>query len=119
MIGRGAIGRPWIFEQIEAYLKTGDILPEPDDREKFDLTNRFIDSEEKFRGEFMALNHMKNVIPWFISGMVQNKDAASGLLSTKTMAKFREKLREYETLVLSQETHSSWQLGEIEEMALD
>ena len=119
MIGRGAIGRPWIFEQIETYLKTGDILPEPDDKEKFDLVNKFIDSEEKFRGEFMALNHMKNVIPRFISGMVQNEDAVAGLVGTKTIAKFREKLREYESLVLSQETHSRWQPGEIEEIALD
>ena len=119
MIGRGAIGRPWIFEQIETYLNTGEILPEPNDREKFALINEFVDSEEKFRGEFMALNHMKNAIPWFLSGMVQNEDAVSGMVTTKTMEKFREKLREYETLVLSQETHSVWQPGEIEETALD
>ncbi|MCH7494794.1 MAG: tRNA dihydrouridine synthase DusB [Candidatus Marinimicrobia bacterium] len=119
MIGRGAIGRPWIFKQVDTYLQTGVLLPEPDDNEKFDLINRFIDSEEKFRGEFMALNHMKNVISRFFSGMVQNEDAVAGLVRTKTMAKFREKLREYESLVLSQETHSSWQPGEIEEMALD
>lgn len=119
MIGRAAIGRPWIFEQVDTYLETGVLLPEPDDNEKFDLINRFIDSEEKFRGEFLVLNHMKNVISWFVSGMVQNDDAVAGLVRTKTMTEFREKLREYESLVLSQETNSSWQPGEIEEMALD
>lgn len=29
MVGRGALGRPWIFKQIEHYLKTGEKLPDP------------------------------------------------------------------------------------------
>jgi len=29
MIGRGAIGRPWIFNEIKHYLKTGELLPPP------------------------------------------------------------------------------------------
>ncbi|WP_423128598.1 tRNA dihydrouridine synthase DusB [Gaoshiqia sp. Z1-71] len=29
MIGRGAIGRPWIFSEIKRYLKTGELLPAP------------------------------------------------------------------------------------------
>ena len=29
MIGRGSIGRPWIFTEIKHYLKTGELLPPP------------------------------------------------------------------------------------------
>lgn len=29
MIGRGSIGRPWIFSEVKHYLKTGEILPPP------------------------------------------------------------------------------------------
>ena len=29
MVGRGALGRPWVFSQISAYLKTGALLPDP------------------------------------------------------------------------------------------
>jgi nifR3 family TIM-barrel protein len=29
MIGRGSIGRPWIFSEIKHYLKTGELLPSP------------------------------------------------------------------------------------------
>jgi tRNA-dihydrouridine synthase len=29
MVGRGALGRPWIFSQIAHYLETGETLPEP------------------------------------------------------------------------------------------
>ena len=30
MVGRGALGAPWVFSAINAYLKKGEILPEPD-----------------------------------------------------------------------------------------
>jgi len=29
MIGRGSIGRPWIFKEVKHYLKTGELLPPP------------------------------------------------------------------------------------------
>ncbi len=34
MIGRAAVGRPWIFRDIRHFLKTGEILPEPTVNEK-------------------------------------------------------------------------------------
>jgi tRNA-dihydrouridine synthase B len=34
MIGRGALGRPWIFKHVAHYLRTGDVLPEPDRAER-------------------------------------------------------------------------------------
>jgi nifR3 family TIM-barrel protein len=34
MVGRGALGRPWIFAQINHYLETGDKLPEPAIRDR-------------------------------------------------------------------------------------
>ena len=29
MIGRGAIGRPWIFKEVKHYFETGEVLPPP------------------------------------------------------------------------------------------
>lgn len=40
MIGRGALGRPWIFDHIAHALRTGEILPEPTPQEKAALTLR-------------------------------------------------------------------------------
>ena len=34
MVGRGALGRPWLFSQITHYLRTGELLPEPDRAER-------------------------------------------------------------------------------------
>jgi len=40
MIGRGALGRPWIFKYIAHYLQTGDILPEPTRSERAQIALR-------------------------------------------------------------------------------
>ena len=118
MIGRGAIGRPWIFKQIEHYLKTGELLKEPNDAEKFDILNNYITLEMKFRGEFGTLNHLKSTISWFLSGMIGSEKISEEMVKARTMADFKAKLKEYSEMVLKIEKRSSWQLGNIEEMAL-
>jgi tRNA-dihydrouridine synthase B len=40
MIGRGALGRPWIFKHIAHYLQTGEILPEPTQAEQAHIALR-------------------------------------------------------------------------------
>ena len=42
MIGRAAIGNPWLFKRVKHYLKTGEILPEPSLEEKIDLVIRHL-----------------------------------------------------------------------------
>ena len=40
MIGRGAQGRPWVFKQIDHYLRTGQLLPDPSLAEKMEILLR-------------------------------------------------------------------------------
>lgn len=41
MVGRGALGRPWIFKHIEHYLKTGEKLPEPSRSDRARIALRY------------------------------------------------------------------------------
>ncbi|MEL6404766.1 MAG: tRNA dihydrouridine synthase DusB [Chloroflexota bacterium] len=41
MIGRGALGRPWIFKQVEHYLRTGEHLPDPSRAERARIALRY------------------------------------------------------------------------------
>ncbi|MDQ7033547.1 MAG: tRNA-dihydrouridine synthase, partial [Anaerolineae bacterium] len=41
MVGRGALGRPWIFKQMAHYLRTGEHLPEPPRSEKAAIALRY------------------------------------------------------------------------------
>ncbi|MCS6835749.1 MAG: tRNA dihydrouridine synthase DusB [Anaerolineae bacterium] len=40
MVGRGALGRPWVFAQIDHYLRTGEVLPDPPRHERARLALR-------------------------------------------------------------------------------
>ena len=42
MIGRGAQGKPWLFRQIDHYMRTGELLPDPTLEEKMEILLRHI-----------------------------------------------------------------------------
>lgn len=68
MIGRGAIGRPWIFKEIKHYLKTGEIIPGPKVtdvvavlREQLQMTLDWRDNERS--GILMMRRHFAKYFP--------------------------------------------------------
>lgn len=69
MIGRAAIGKPWIFKEIKHYLKTGEKLPEPTVQEKVEWARKhFIRSVEYKgipRGIFEMRRHFSNYFKGF------------------------------------------------------
>ena len=74
MIGRGAMGNPWIFEQIQHYLKTGEKLPKPTNQEKYEILKEHIELDIREKGENIALNEMRKHIAWYTKNM---KDAST------------------------------------------
>lgn len=74
MIGRGAMGNPWIFEQIEHYLRTGEKLPKPTNQEKYEILKEHIELDIREKGEIVALNQMRKHISWYTKNM---KDASA------------------------------------------
>ena len=52
MIGRGAIGNPWIFEQIKHYLKTGKKLEKPSSKQKYEILKEHIDISIKEKEKY-------------------------------------------------------------------
>lgn len=74
MIGRGAMGNPWIFEQIGYYLKTGEKLPRPTNQQKYEILKEHIELDIREKGERVALNEMRKHISWYTKNM---KDSSS------------------------------------------
>lgn len=73
MIGRGAIGNPWIFEQIEYYLETGNKLSAPSNKEKYDILKEHIELCVREKGEKIAINEMRKHIAYYTKNL---KDAS-------------------------------------------
>lgn len=69
MVGRGALGAPWVFSAINAYLKNGEILPEPDIEEKMEVMLRHIRTLCEYKGEYVGMREARKHAAWYIKGM--------------------------------------------------
>jgi len=69
MIGRAALGRPWIFRQVAEYLQSQNTPPEPSLREKFDVSLWHLAEEIKLHGERRGLLRMRRHMSWYVRGL--------------------------------------------------
>ena len=69
MVGRGALGRPWVFKQINEYLKNGIILPEPPVEERMDIMLRHISSLIEDKGEYIGTREARKHSAWYMKGI--------------------------------------------------
>ena len=69
MVGRGAMGSPWIFSQINAYIGEGRILPEPPISERMLVLMRQAAATIEDKGERTALLEMRKHAAWYIKGL--------------------------------------------------
>ncbi len=68
MIGRGAQGNPWIFEQILHYFRTGEKLPKPSAEEVTDMILRHAKMMLKFKGEYTGIREIRKHAAWYTAG---------------------------------------------------
>jgi len=81
MIGRAAVGRPWIFRDIRHYLNTGELLPEPTVKEKADLAlyhfNLSLEHKEGKKAIYEMRRHFSN----YFKGLPNFKETRLRLLT--------------------------------------
>jgi tRNA-dihydrouridine synthase B len=69
MIGRAAQGRPWLFREIEHYLKTGELLPPPQASEIHHILRRHLADLYAFYGEDTGGKIARKHIAWYTKGI--------------------------------------------------
>ncbi|MEW9031917.1 MAG: tRNA dihydrouridine synthase DusB [Planifilum fimeticola] len=69
MIGRGALGNPWMLYRTVHYLETGELLPEPTPREKVEIALLHMDRLIALRGEEVAVREMRKHASWYLKGL--------------------------------------------------
>ncbi|TXI89397.1 MAG: tRNA dihydrouridine synthase DusB, partial [Burkholderiaceae bacterium] len=74
MVGRAAQGRPWIFREIEYFLKTGQHLPPPLVSEVRALLDRHLREHYAFYGEFMGVRTARKHIGWYVEDLVDGEE---------------------------------------------
>jgi len=69
MIGRAAMGRPWIFREIDHYLQTGDPYPAPKLKEIRDWLLTHLDDHYQFYGEYTGVRTARKHIGWYMQNI--------------------------------------------------
>ncbi|MMZ60001.1 tRNA-dihydrouridine synthase C [compost metagenome] len=69
MIGRGALGNPWMLYRTVEYLKTGILLPEPEAEEKIRIAILHMDRLAALKGEAVAVREMRKHLAWYLKGL--------------------------------------------------
>lgn len=69
MVGRSALGRPWIFQQIEAYLNHEAILPDPGIAQRMAILMKQVQLTAEYKGERVALLEARKHTAWYLNGM--------------------------------------------------
>ena len=84
MIGRGALGRPWVFSQINAYLDHEVILPDPPVVERMRVMLKHIETLCAYKGERVGIREARKHAAWYTKGLygAANYRARIGLISS-------------------------------------
>lgn len=69
MIGRGALGRPWIFESVNAYLENGTQISEPPIEERMRVMTEHIKLICEYKGERVGMREARKHAAWYIKGI--------------------------------------------------
>lgn len=68
-IGRGSLGNPWIFKQINHYLQTKERLPDPSYKERIEVCLDHARKLVKLKGETIAIKEMRSLACFYIKGL--------------------------------------------------
>ena len=69
MIGRAALGNPWMIHRTKQYLETGELLPEPTPREKISTAKLHLERLAELKGEKIASREFRQHAAYYLKGI--------------------------------------------------
>ncbi|AWG24275.1 tRNA dihydrouridine synthase DusB [Flavobacterium kingsejongi] len=82
MIGRAAIGNPWIFNEIKHYFKTGELLPPPTMQDRVEATRNHLTWSMDWKGERVGIVEMRRHYTNYFKGIPNFKEHRQKLVTT-------------------------------------
>ena len=95
MVGRAALGNPWLIKQIVESLKTGEVLPEPTYQEKIAQCLAHGRRLMEIEPEKIAMFQMRGHAPWYIKGLKSSARVKNELSKIDTFEQLEHILKEY------------------------
>ena len=69
MVGRGSMGNPWVFQQINAYLSDCIVIPEPSLIEKLSVMLKHVEKMIEYKGEYTAMREARHHAAYYTKGL--------------------------------------------------
>jgi tRNA-dihydrouridine synthase len=82
MIGRAAIGAPWIFNQVKAYLFEGKIMEEPPIEDKIATVKKHLQKSIEWKGKTLGILEMRPHYSNYLKGLPNIKPYRTRLVMT-------------------------------------
>jgi len=108
MIGRAAQGRPWLFREIEHYLKTGTHLPPPRVSEIHGILLAHLEDLYDFYGVDTGVRVARKHISWYTKGLVGSAAFRHRMNQLPTVAEQRQAVDEFFLSLAEHSEHLSY-----------
>ncbi|SFB60553.1 putative TIM-barrel protein, nifR3 family [Cohnella sp. OV330] len=95
MIGRGALGNPWMLYRTVHYLTTGEKLPDPNPGEKMRIAMLHMDRLINLKGEGQAVREMRKHLAWYLKGLPDAAGVKNEIMEMTRRADVARRLDEY------------------------
>ncbi|EPD49356.1 hypothetical protein HMPREF1210_03466 [Paenisporosarcina sp. HGH0030] len=109
MIGRAALGDPWMIYRTVEYLESGELKPEPSVREKMDVCLLHFERLVALKGEYVAVREMRKHASWYLKGIRGNGKARNLINQTESAQELRAFINNFadEQMALGRELETS------------
>ncbi len=94
MIGRGAIGHPWIFREIKHYVATGELMASPTVEERVSAAQKHLEFSVRWKGQKLGILEMRRHWANYLKGLPNVKEYRMRLVTTDSMDAIGEVLSE-------------------------
>lgn len=94
MVGRGALGNPWVFREINEYFDKGIIIPPPTLEEKCDILLRHISAVVAYKGEFVGMREARKHTAYYLKGFKNAAKLRNLAFSMETKEDLNNLIRE-------------------------
>lgn len=95
MIGRAALGNPWLIRDIVNYFDSGTIMDKPSYEERINMCLKHLDYLLKFKCEKVAVLEMRSHISWYLKGMPGIMEVKNEIFKTKSVEEVKKILYNY------------------------
>ena len=96
MIGRAALGNPWLIKQVVESLEHGTDIPEPTYKEKIAWCLTHAKRLMTIEPERIAMSQMRGHAPWYIKGLKNSSAVKNELSKVNTYEELEKILKDYE-----------------------